>query len=111
MSKIRISKKLKLTKPLLNNIGERINDVKLDGSFVLYEKDNEEYIDYDRQEDKWTIDLRKIIENFTKPLEDNISDLEDELDLLKDRITVLEDKVESEHPSPGQGSSLPNQSA
>lgn len=61
MPNIKISKFLKLTKPLLSSNGERVDSLYMDGSFVLSEFRNNEYVKYNREEDLWYLDIDLLV--------------------------------------------------
>jgi len=70
MPNVKISKYLKLSKPLLSSNGERVDSINMDGSFVLSEFRNSEYVYYSSVDDSWYLDLDLIITEFlaTNPI-------------------------------------------
>jgi hypothetical protein len=61
MPNIKISKYLRLSSPLLSSSGERVEYIDIDGSFVLSEFRNSDYMKYDREEDSWYLDIDSLV--------------------------------------------------
>ena len=98
MALIRITRNLQLNQPLLNNKGERIDKLRLDGSFAFTEKDNEQYISFDRDADKWYINLDAIIQEITDPMQAQIDELLTCCEEMQAIVADLQAQIDEHHP-------------
>tara|TARA_Y100000389_G_C17463718_1_gene523757 strand:+ start:1824 stop:2429 length:606 start_codon:yes stop_codon:yes gene_type:complete len=94
MAKFKIDKTIKLVSPLINFKGEKVSNVRLDGSFTIGEFRNSQYITYDRLSDSWYIDFELIVTEVLSKLEaessdDNDSTVSTQVQSLNDLIDVL----------------------
>lgn len=56
MAQIRITRNIQFGESLINSQGERVNGLRLNGSFAINEFENEQYIYYDEDNDAWYLD-------------------------------------------------------
>ena len=103
MALIRITRDLQLTNPLFNIKGERIDKIRLDGSFAFNEYDNEQYLSFDRENSKWYFNLDTIILESTLPLQEQIDVLADCCETLILMVEDLQAQIDFHHPTGGGG--------
>lgn len=69
MAQLELNRILKLREPLINSRGERVDKIKLDGSFILNEFRNSKYIYFDRATDSWQLDFELLVTEIVESID------------------------------------------